>query len=69
MWAHEFSFRTWREDPTPDRRRGPGYLEADYDFPDEIAAVAKDLEAAKAEVHGRGAPRDATGIVCSRLWT
>ena len=27
-----------------------GYLESDYDYPAEIAAVAKDLEAAKAEV-------------------
>ena len=49
MWAHEFSFRTWREDPTPVVDAVKGYLEADYSFPDEIAAVAKDLEAAKAE--------------------
>jgi pyruvate,water dikinase len=49
MWAHEFSFRTWREDPAPVVEAVRGYLEADYDYPAEIAAVAKDLEAAKAE--------------------
>ncbi|GAB2776054.1 PEP-utilizing enzyme [Terrabacter sp. AAH1] len=49
MWAHEFSFRTWREDPTPVVEAVRGYLEADYDYPAEIAAVAKDLEAAKTE--------------------
>jgi pyruvate,water dikinase len=50
MYAHEFSFRTWREDPTPIVEAVRGYLETDYDYPAEIAAVAKDLEAAKAEV-------------------
>jgi pyruvate,water dikinase len=49
MWAHEFSFRTWREDPAPVVEAVRGYLEADYDYPAEIAAVAKDLEAAKVE--------------------
>ena len=49
MWAHEFSFRTWREDPAPVVEAIRGYLEADYDYPAEIAAVAKDLEAAKVE--------------------
>jgi len=49
MWAHEFAFRTWREDPGPVIEAVHGYLEADYDYPSEIAAVAKDLEAAKAE--------------------
>lgn len=50
MWAHEFSFRTWREDAAPIIEAIRGYLEVDYDYPAEIAAVAKDLEAAKAEV-------------------
>lgn len=52
LYAHEFSFRTWREDPTPIVEAVRGYLESDYSFPDEIAAVAKDLENAKAEVMG-----------------
>ena len=50
MWAHEFSFKTWRENPAPIIEAIRGYLEVDYSFPDEIAAVAKDLEAAKTEV-------------------
>ena len=49
MWAHEFAFKTWREDPAPVVEAVRGYLESDYDYPAEIAAVAKDLEAAKAE--------------------
>ena len=50
MWAHEFSFTTWRENPAPIIEAVRGYLEADYDFPVELRAVAEDLEAAKAEV-------------------
>ena len=50
MWAHEFSFVTWRENPAPIIEAVRGYLEADYDFPAELRAVAEDLEAAKAEV-------------------
>ena len=50
MYAHEFSFKTWREDPAPVLEAIRGYLEVDYDYPAEIAAVAEDLEAAKAEV-------------------
>lgn len=49
MWAHEFSFRTWREDPAPIIEAVRGYLAVDYDFPSELQAVADDLEAAKAE--------------------
>lgn len=50
MYAHEFSFKSWRENPAPIIEAIRGYLESDYDYPAEIAAVAKDLEAAKAEV-------------------
>jgi phosphohistidine swiveling domain-containing protein len=50
MWAHEFSFTTWRENPAPIVEAIRGYLEVDYDFPAELRAVAEDLEAAKAEV-------------------
>jgi phosphoenolpyruvate synthase/pyruvate phosphate dikinase len=50
MWAHEFSFTTWRENPAPIVEAIRGYLEADYDFPSELKAVAADLEKAKAEV-------------------
>jgi pyruvate,water dikinase len=50
MYAHEFSFRTWREDPAPIIEAIRGYLESDYDYPAELQAVADDLEKAKAEV-------------------
>jgi len=50
MYAHEFSFKSWRENPAPILEAIRGYLETDYDYPAEIAAVAKDLEAAKTEV-------------------
>jgi pyruvate,water dikinase len=49
MWAHEFAFTTWRENPAPIIEAIRGYLEVDYDFPSELRAVADDLEAAKAE--------------------
>src|SRR4029453_7446337 len=44
MWAHEFSFRTWRENPAPIIEAIRGYLETDYDYPAELKAVAEDLE-------------------------
>jgi phosphohistidine swiveling domain-containing protein len=50
MWAHEFSFVTWRENPAPIIEAIRGYLESDYDYPAELQAVADDLEAARAEV-------------------
>ncbi len=50
MWAHEFSFKTWREDPLPVVEAVRGYLESDYDFTRELQAVKDDLEAAKAQL-------------------
>lgn len=50
MYAHEFSFKTWRENPAPIVEAVRGYLESDYDYPAELKAVAEDLEKAKAEV-------------------
>ena len=50
MWAHEFSFTTWRENPAPVLEAVRGYLEVDYDYPAELKSVADDLEAAKREV-------------------
>ena len=61
MCAHEFSFRTWREDAAPVVEAVRGYLEADYDYPAEIAAVAKDLEAAKAEASKASRARTSSG--------
>lgn len=50
MWAHEFCFTTWRENPAPIVEAVRGYLESDYDFPSELQAVRDDLEAAKVEL-------------------
>ena len=50
MWAHEFSFKLWKENPAPAIEAIRGYLETEYDFAADLARVARDLEAAKAEV-------------------
>jgi phosphohistidine swiveling domain-containing protein len=50
MWAHEFSFKTWKENPAPIIEAVRGYLETDYDFNKDISRVGRDLETAKAEV-------------------
>ncbi len=50
MFAHEFSFKTWKENPAPVIEAVRGYLETDYDFRADLGRVARDLEAAKAEV-------------------
>jgi phosphohistidine swiveling domain-containing protein len=63
MWAHEFSFKTWRENPAPVVEAIRGYLETDYDFTSEIERVRSDLEAAKTEVM-KGVP---TGAVRDKL--
>ena len=39
MWAHEFSFKTWKEDPRPVIEAVRGYLETDYDFHADVARV------------------------------
>ena len=49
IWSHEFAFKTWREDPAPMIEAVRGYLATDYDYPSNIEAVRKDLEAAKRE--------------------
>jgi pyruvate,water dikinase len=50
IWSHEFAFKTWREDPAPIVEAIRGYIATDYDYPSNIEAVRKDLEAAKVEV-------------------
>jgi phosphohistidine swiveling domain-containing protein len=49
LWSHEFSFKTWREDPAPMIEAVRGYLATDYDYPSNIASVRDDLEQAKRE--------------------
>ena len=50
MFAHEFSFKTWKEHPAPVIEAIRGYLQTDYDFRADIERVGRDLEAAKTEV-------------------
>lgn len=50
IWAHEFAFPTWKENPAPILEAVRGYLETDYDYPKAIQAVRDDLEAAKREL-------------------
>ena len=50
IWAHEFQYPTWKENPAPILEAVRGYLATDYDYPKAIQAVKDDLEAAKAEL-------------------
>lgn len=50
MWAHELSFKTWKENPAPALEVVRGYLETDYDYPSDIARVKADLDAACVEL-------------------
>jgi phosphohistidine swiveling domain-containing protein len=46
IWAHEFMFKTWKEDPAPIIEAVRGYLESDYDYPQAINSVKEDLDRA-----------------------
>ncbi len=50
IWAHEFAFPTWKENPAPILEGVRGYLATDYDYPKAIQHVKDDLEAAKREL-------------------
>jgi phosphohistidine swiveling domain-containing protein len=50
IWAHEFQYQTWKENPAPILEAVRGYLATDYDYPKAIQAVKDDLEAAKREL-------------------
>ncbi len=50
IWAHEFQYQTWKENPAPILEAVRGYLATDYDYPKAIQAVRDDLEAAKREL-------------------
>jgi phosphohistidine swiveling domain-containing protein len=52
IWSHEFSFRTWKEDPAPIVEAARGYVETDYDYASEIQAVRDDLNRAIDELMG-----------------
>jgi phosphohistidine swiveling domain-containing protein len=50
IWAHEFQYQTWKENPAPILEAVRGYLATDYDYPKAIQAVRDDLEVAKREL-------------------
>lgn len=50
MWAHEFSFKTWKENPAPAIEVIRGYLETDYDYQADNKRVRVDLAAACEDV-------------------
>src|ERR671911_649693 len=50
IWAHEFQYQTWKENPAPILEAVRGYLATDYDYQKAIQAVRDDLEAAKREL-------------------
>src|SRR5215204_2427716 len=50
IWAHEFQYQTWKENPAPILEAVRGYLATDYDYQEAIQAVRDDLEAAKRDL-------------------
>lgn len=50
IWAHEFQYQTWTENPAPILEAVRGYLATDYDYPKAIQTVKDDLEAAKRDL-------------------
>src|SRR5919112_5144328 len=50
IWAHEFQYQTWKENPAPILEAVRGYLATDYDYQKAIQAVGDDLEAAKRDL-------------------
>jgi phosphohistidine swiveling domain-containing protein len=50
IWAHEFAFPTWKENPAPILEAIRGYVETDYDYSKAINAVKEDLDAAIQEL-------------------
>lgn len=50
VWSHEFIFPTVREQVEPVIELVRGYIETGYDYPNTIAAVAADIDAAAREI-------------------
>ena len=42
MWAHEYIYPTWRENPTPIVEGLRGYLTSDYDYEKDVRAAARE---------------------------
>ena len=50
MWAHEYVYTTWRENPTPIVEALRGYLTSDYDYEQDVRQLRANREAAIAEM-------------------
>jgi pyruvate,water dikinase len=50
MWAHEYIYPTWRENPTPIVEAIRGYLESDYDYEQDVTQLRESRDAAIAEM-------------------
>jgi phosphohistidine swiveling domain-containing protein len=50
MWAHEYIYPTWRENPTPIVEALRGYLNSDYDYQKDVAELRANREKAIAEM-------------------
>jgi pyruvate,water dikinase len=59
MFAHEFSFKIWKENPAPAIEAIRGYLSSDYDFHAELERVRRELESATSEAMEGVAPGSA----------
>ena len=50
MWAHEYIYPTWRENPTPIVEALRGYLVSDYDYEKDVQQLRENRDAAIAEM-------------------
>ncbi len=50
MWAHEYIYPTWRENPTPIVEGLRGYLTSDYDYEQDVAQLRANRDAAIVEM-------------------
>jgi pyruvate,water dikinase len=50
MWAHEYIYSTWRENPTPIVEGLRGYLTSDYDYEKDVRQLRANRDAAIAEM-------------------
>ena len=52
MWAHEYIYPTWRENPTPIVEAIRGYLTSDYDYEKDVRQLRQNRDAAIAAMWG-----------------
>jgi pyruvate,water dikinase len=50
MWAHEYIYPTWRENPTPIVEAIRGYLASDYDYEQDVRQLRENRDATIAEM-------------------